>query len=242
MSSAGERSKLSKGSCQGLAKGVRIGKEGVRIGKEGEDGCREKGEGPKVVWTYSCLAHLQPHQLTPQEQSSQAPSRYGSLECPRIQTCDTQGHLRKRHPHSLWVEMAKVKPKARPACLFLFLRAWPGAGARQRGFHSRGAPLHTETSPCPMLTFPLAPSSGSIPGAAAGTPGLIFCLPAPDLPWEPIKSYGRGRGPLLPQVPAKCKATLQRPLVCSSPLAGILGFQVHMAQARASFPQGTPPL
>lgn len=46
-----------------------------------------------------------------------------------------------------------------------------------------------------MLTFLFAPSSGSIPGAAAGTPGLAFCLPAPDLPWECIEGYSLGRGP-----------------------------------------------
>lgn len=102
-----EEQAVQRKLCQSLT-------QGVRIGKECEDGCRQKGDRPEVVQAYSCPIHLQPHQLTPQKQSSQAPSRYDSFERPRIQTCDTQGHLRERDPHSLWVDMAKVKPKARP--------------------------------------------------------------------------------------------------------------------------------
>lgn len=86
------------------------------------------------------------------------------------------------------------------------------------------------------------------------TPALDFlgCLSCRNQPHHSTSSPGSRSGgmgrqmcphsPLLPQVPAKCKATLQRPSVCSSSLAGIPGIHVQVAQARASFPQGTPPL
>lgn len=44
--------------CQGLAKGV-------RAGKEGEDGSREKVEGPRLMGTHPLLAHLSPTDSLP---------------------------------------------------------------------------------------------------------------------------------------------------------------------------------
>lgn len=90
VSSVGEKSKLSRGCCTKAWR--RVSQLEKRVKMKAEK--RGKGHGwwgPIFTWPTSAPLTHSPGAVLP------SPFKAGSPECPRIQTCDIQGHLRERN-------------------------------------------------------------------------------------------------------------------------------------------------
>lgn len=133
------------GTVSGLGKRVKMGAE---------------KRGPILAWPTSSPTGLLPRSHPPKSLQSII------LNVPGFRPM-TFG-VPERGTHSLQVEMAEIKPKARPD-----LPAPAPSGARQRACHSRGAPRLAETV-VPVQHCPgcLHCPQGAFPGAAAAFKGI----------------------------------------------------------------------
>lgn len=158
--------------------------------------------------THFSLAHLQPHQLTPQEQSSQALSRHDPPECPRIPAYDTQSYSVREVPTpSEWI-WPRLNPKLGQTCLLLLSWAIACSRCQTKSLsQQRGPHAGRSSGPCPTLPWLLALSSWTIPRSSCCTQrdsGIAF-----NVPWEPSQGYKlgrpqRGNSQLRADIPASC--------------------------------------